>query len=69
VEVLGHDAARYPGSDIARTVNRGDHTIHTGGQFESHLLATCILHGVVQQGRDRFILVRAVLQGDASDRQ
>ena len=32
-------------------------------------LATCILHGVVQQGRDRFILVRAVLQGDASDRQ
>jgi uncharacterized protein len=39
VEVLGHDAAPYPAFRHRRTVNRGLHTIHTGGQFDSHLFA------------------------------
>lgn len=39
VEVLGRDAARYPAFRHRRTVNRGTHTIHTGGRFDSHLLA------------------------------
>jgi predicted acyl esterase len=38
VEVLGHDGARYPAFRHSETVNRGYHTIHTGGQFDSHLL-------------------------------
>jgi putative CocE/NonD family hydrolase len=38
VEVLGRDAARYPAFRHRRTVNRGYHTIHTGGPFDSHLL-------------------------------
>ena len=38
VEVLGHDAARYPAFRHRRTVNRGEHTIYTGGRFDSHLL-------------------------------
>jgi hypothetical protein len=43
VEVLGHDAARYPGFRHPRTVNRGRHTIHTGGRFDSHLLAPFVM--------------------------
>ncbi len=39
VEVLGRDAARYPAFRHRRTVNRGVHTLHTGGRFDSHLLA------------------------------
>jgi hypothetical protein len=38
VEVRGGDAARYPGFRHSQTVNRGFHTIHTGGRFDSHLL-------------------------------
>jgi len=38
VEVLGHDAARYPVFRHGRTVNRGYHTIYTGGRFDWHLL-------------------------------
>jgi predicted acyl esterase len=38
VEVLGHDAARYPAFGHRKTVNRGYHSIHTGGRFDSHLL-------------------------------
>jgi predicted acyl esterase len=38
VEVLGRDAARYPGFRHRDTVNRGYHTIYTGGRFDSHLL-------------------------------
>jgi predicted acyl esterase len=38
VEVLGHDAARYPAFRHRRTVNSGYHTIQTGGRFDSHLL-------------------------------
>jgi predicted acyl esterase len=42
VDVLGHDADRYPVFRHARTVNRGIHTIHTGGRFDSHLLAPVV---------------------------
>lgn len=44
VEVLGHDAARYPGFRHGRTVNRGAHTIHTGPQHPSQLLVPSV-HG------------------------
>jgi predicted acyl esterase len=42
VDVLGRDADRYPAFRHARTVNRGTHTIHTGGRFDSHLLAPIV---------------------------
>lgn len=42
VDVLGHDAAGYPAFRHERTVNRGTHTIHTGGRFDSHLLAPVV---------------------------
>jgi predicted acyl esterase len=38
VEVLGHDAARYPAFSHGRSVNRGTHSIHTGGRYSSVLL-------------------------------
>lgn len=38
VEVLGRDAAPYPAFRHRNTVNRGYHTIQTGGRFDSHLL-------------------------------
>lgn len=38
VDVLGRDAARYTAFRHRNTVNRGFHTIHTGGRFDSHLL-------------------------------
>jgi len=38
VEVLGHDAARYPAFKHGRSVNRGTHAIHTGGRYPSALL-------------------------------
>ncbi|HEX3704764.1 MAG TPA: CocE/NonD family hydrolase, partial [Vicinamibacterales bacterium] len=43
VDVLGHDAAHYPAFRHRRTVNRERHTIHTGGRFDSHLLAPFVL--------------------------
>jgi putative CocE/NonD family hydrolase len=39
VEVLGHDAAKYPAFRHRRTVNRGCHGVHTGGRHDSYLLA------------------------------
>lgn len=42
VEVLGHDAARYPAFKHGRNINRGTHTIHTGGQYPSLLLTPFI---------------------------
>jgi hypothetical protein len=39
VEVLGHDAAKYPAFKHGRSVNRGTHAIHTGGRYPSALLA------------------------------
>jgi uncharacterized protein len=38
VEVLGHDAARYPAFKHGQSVNRGTHSIHTGGRYPSALL-------------------------------
>jgi len=38
VEVLGHDAARYPAFSHGRSVNRGTHSIYTGGRYPSVLL-------------------------------
>ena len=48
VDVLGHDADRYPAFRHGRTVNRGTHTIHTGGRFDSHLLAPVVRRCVTQ---------------------
>lgn len=42
VDVLGKDAAKYPAFQHRRTVNAGRHFIHTGGRFDSHLLAPLI---------------------------
>ena len=35
--ILGHDAARYPGFRHRRLLNRGWHTIFTGGPYDSCL--------------------------------
>jgi predicted acyl esterase len=42
IDILGHDAARYPAFRHGRTVNRGFHSIHTGGRYDSHLLAAVV---------------------------
>ncbi len=54
VDVLGHDADRYPIFRHARTMNRGTHTIHGGGQFDSHLLAPVVSPPAIgeEPGRD-----------------
>jgi uncharacterized protein len=39
VDVLGHDAARYPAFKHGQSVNCGTHAIHTGGLYPSALLA------------------------------
>ncbi len=39
LDVLGTDAAQYPGFRHQRSVNRGIHHVHTGGRFDSYLLA------------------------------
>jgi predicted acyl esterase len=36
--ILGHDAAKYPAFRHQNLVNRGLHTILTGGQYDSHLV-------------------------------
>ena len=35
--IQGHDAARYPGFRHRKLVNRGRHTIFTGGRYDSYL--------------------------------
>jgi predicted acyl esterase len=45
LDVLGCDAARYPGFRHERAVNRGRHTVHSGGRFDSHLLAPFVTSG------------------------
>jgi predicted acyl esterase len=42
LDVLGHDAARYPGFRHERTVNRGQHSVHTGGRYPSALIAPLV---------------------------
>jgi predicted acyl esterase len=39
IDVSGRDPERYPAFRHRRTVNRGVHCIHTGGTYDSHLLA------------------------------
>ncbi len=38
VDVLGHDADRYPAFRHRPTANQGWHSIHTGARYDSHLL-------------------------------
>ncbi len=38
LDVLGHDAAKYPAFRHSRSVNSGEHTIHAGGNYPSALL-------------------------------
>jgi predicted acyl esterase len=38
IRVLGHDAAKYPAFGHHKLVNRGLHTIFTGGRYDSHLV-------------------------------
>jgi predicted acyl esterase len=38
LSVQGKDAAKYPAFKHANLVNRGDHILHCGGRFDSHLL-------------------------------
>jgi hypothetical protein len=42
VEIVGHDADRYPVLRHKATVNRGTHTIHTGGATPSALVMPLI---------------------------
>jgi len=51
VLVLGRDAARYPAFRHRRRVNRGDHTVHTGGRFDSHLLVPLVSGTISVRGR------------------
>ena len=38
VAIKGHDAAKYPAFGHRKLVNRGLHTIFTGGRYEAHLV-------------------------------
>ena len=42
--IQGHDAARYPGFGHRELVNRGWHTIFTGGQYDSCLTVPLNIH-------------------------
>jgi hypothetical protein len=39
LDILGRDAAQYPGFRHERTVNRGQHAVYTGGRYASALIA------------------------------
>jgi len=43
LDVLGHDAAKYPAFKHARTSNRGDHSIYAGGHYPSMLLTPVVI--------------------------
>ena len=43
VEIVGHDADRYPALRHKATVNRGNHTVHTGGETPSALIFPVIV--------------------------
>ncbi len=49
LDVLGHDPARYPAFSHSGLVNRGRHTLHTGGEFDAHLLIPVIEAAVPAQ--------------------
>jgi uncharacterized protein len=38
LDVLGHDAAKYPAFKHGRSVNSGEHSVHAGGRYLSVLL-------------------------------
>jgi len=40
--VLGTDGAKYPAFKHKNTVNRGKHSVHCGGRYDSHLLVPLI---------------------------
>ena len=42
LEVRGSDGARYPGLRHPRTVNRGPHVLHTGGEHDATLLVPVV---------------------------
>ena len=42
VDVLGHDAYRYPGFAHRPTANQGMHSIYTGASYDSRLLMPVI---------------------------
>lgn len=42
VVILGRDAARYPAFRHSHRINRGEHTIHSGGRFDSYLLVPLV---------------------------
>ncbi|GHH73168.1 acyl esterase [Promicromonospora soli] len=42
VDVLGHDADRYPGFRHRRNRNRGRHHIHVGGRYDSRLVVPVV---------------------------
>ncbi len=42
VDILGRDADRYPAFRHGDAVNPGTRRIHTGGRFDSHLLAAVV---------------------------
>jgi hypothetical protein len=47
IEIVGHDAARYPVLSHKTAINRGTHTIHTGGATPS-LLAVPLIPKLAQ---------------------
>jgi hypothetical protein len=44
LDVLGHDADRYPAFRHKPTVNQGSHSIYTGAAHNSHLLIPVVAH-------------------------
>jgi uncharacterized protein len=51
LDVLGHDADRYPAFKHHPTVNRGWHTIYTGAAYDSQLMMP-VVGGIVDQTRE-----------------
>jgi uncharacterized protein len=47
LSVLGIDGAKYPAFKHKQTVNRGTHSIHCGGRYDSHLLVPLIRGDIV----------------------
>jgi len=43
--IAGHniESTLIPGMAGVKTINKGDHIIHTGGEYDSHLLVPKIL--------------------------
>ena len=50
VEIVGHDADRYPAFRHRAAINRGIHTIHTGGATPSVLVVPLIPTPIIPSG-------------------